>query len=100
MHWQAADAWNKATDKEKAPHVAAAGREKEQYERLCDEYTVKRGAAAAADVAAMARHLVAAEVCCRRIYEDVNQSAIDRAEDLLSCLLLSWRLQLALYRCM
>lgn len=86
MHWQAAEAWNKATEEEKAPHVAAAAREKERYERLCDEYTVKRGAAAAADVAAMARHVVAAEVCCRPICKNVNQSAIDWADDLLSCL--------------
>lgn len=59
MQWQAAEAWNKASQEEKAPHVAAADREKEQYERLCDEYAVRKEAAAAA---AMARHLAAAEV--------------------------------------
>lgn len=67
MHWQAADAWNKATEEERAPHVAAAAREKEQYERLFDEYTFKREAATAADAAALARHLAAAEVRCRLI---------------------------------
>lgn len=60
MHWQAAEAWNKAAEEERAPHVAAAAQEKEQYEKLCDEYTKRE--------AAMARHLMAAEVCCRLIY--------------------------------
>lgn len=61
MHWQAAEAWNKASEEEKAPHVAAAAREKKQYERLCDEYTEKKDAATAA-------------------------AAMNRAKDLLSCL--------------
>ena len=67
MHWQAAEAWNKATEEQRAPHVAAAAQEKKQYERLCDEYTAKREAATAADMAAMARHLMAAEVRRRLI---------------------------------
>lgn len=68
MHWQAAEAWNKAGEEEKAPHVAAAAREKEQYERLCDEYTEKKDAATAS-------------------------AAMNRAKDLLSCLGSDRRLQ-------
>lgn len=65
MHWQAAEAWNKASKEEKAPHVLAAEREKVQYERLCDEYAMRKEAATAAHqagVADMARHLWGAEV--------------------------------------
>ena len=53
---QAAEAWNKASREEKAPHVLAAEREKVQYERLCDEYALRKDAATAAGVADMARH--------------------------------------------
>ena len=53
---QAAEAWNKASKEEKAPHVLAAEREKVQYERLCDEYAMRKDAATAAGVADMARH--------------------------------------------
>lgn len=42
--------------------MAAAEREREAYEKLSDEYAVKREAAAASEVAAMARNLVAAQV--------------------------------------
>lgn len=59
---QAAEAWNKASKEEKAPHVLAAEREKVQYERLCDEYTLRKEAAAAAGEGAMGRHGGAAEV--------------------------------------
>ncbi|KAL3140499.1 hypothetical protein ABBQ32_005085 [Trebouxia sp. C0010 RCD-2024] len=60
----AAEAWNKASKEEKAPHVLAAEREKVQYERLCDEYAMRKEAATAAHqagVADMARHLWGAE---------------------------------------
>lgn len=62
MHWQAAEAWNKASKEEKAPHVLAAEREKVQYERLCDEYAMRKEAASAAGAADMARHVGGAEV--------------------------------------
>jgi len=32
---QAAAAWKKATDEERAPHVAAAERGKQVYQKLC-----------------------------------------------------------------
>ncbi|DBA79906.1 TPA: FACT complex subunit, variant 2 [Trebouxia sp. C0004] len=52
----AAEAWKKATEEEKAPHVAAAEQEKEVYEMLSAEYSVKKDAdAAAAEAEALAR---------------------------------------------
>lgn len=52
----AAEAWKKATEEEKAPHVAAAEQEKGVYEKLSAEYSVKKGAdAAAAEAEALAR---------------------------------------------
>ncbi|KAL3158372.1 High mobility group [Trebouxia sp. C0009 RCD-2024] len=57
----AAEAWNKASKEEKAPHVLAAEREKVQYERLCDEYAMRKEAASAAGAADMARHVGGAE---------------------------------------
>ena len=51
---QAAEAWKKATEEERAPHVAAAEQEKEVYEKASVEYGVKKDAATAAAAAAEA----------------------------------------------
>lgn len=72
---QAAEAWKKATEEEKAPHVAAAELEKEVYEKLSAEYSVKKdadAAAAEAEAEALARQpltsqvraMPPAHVCC------------------------------------
>ncbi len=70
---QAAEAWKKATEEEKAPHVAAAEQEKEVYEKLSAEYSVKKEVdAAAAEAEALARQpltsqvraMPPAHVCC------------------------------------
>lgn len=70
---QAAEAWKKATEEEKAPHVAAAELEKEVYEKLSAEYSVKKEVdAAAAEAEALARQpltsqvraMPPAHVCC------------------------------------
>ncbi|DBA70283.1 TPA: hypothetical protein ACH3X2_012180 [Trebouxia sp. C0005] len=51
----AAEAWKKATEEERAPHVAAAEQEKEVYEKLSAEYTSKKDAdVAAAEAEALA----------------------------------------------
>jgi len=60
---QAAEAWKKATEEEKAPHVAAAEQEKEVYEKLSAEYTVKKDAdVAAAEAEALARQPLTSQV--------------------------------------
>ena len=51
---QAAEAWKKATEEERAPHVAAAEQEKEVYEKASVEYGVKKEAATVAAAAAEA----------------------------------------------
>ncbi len=60
---QAAEAWKKATEEEKAPHVAAAEQEKEVYEKLSAEYMTKKDVdAAAAEAEALARQPLTSEV--------------------------------------
>ncbi len=60
---QAAEAWKKATEEERAPHVAAAEQEKEVYEKLSAEYTSKKDAdVAAAEAEALARQPLTSEV--------------------------------------
>jgi hypothetical protein len=60
---QAAEAWKKATEEERAPHVAAAEQEKEVYEKLSAEYTTKKDVdAAAAEAEALARQPLTSEV--------------------------------------
>ena len=49
---QAVAAWKKATDEEKAPHVAAAEREKQVYQKLSADYHASKEAAAAAEAEA------------------------------------------------
>ena len=44
---QAAEAWKKATEEERAPHVAAAEQEKEVYEKASVEYGVNEETATA-----------------------------------------------------
>lgn len=70
---QAAEAWKKATEEERAPHVAAAEQEKEVYEKLSAEYTSKKDAdVAAAEAEALASRALtsqveampSARVCC------------------------------------
>jgi hypothetical protein len=51
---QAAAAWKKATDEEKDPHVAAAEREKQVYQKLSADYQASKEAAAAAEAEAAA----------------------------------------------
>ncbi|DBB17636.1 TPA: hypothetical protein ACH3X3_002680 [Trebouxia sp. C0006] len=58
----AAEAWKKATEEERAPHVAAAEQEKEVYEKLSAEYTSKKDAdVAAAEAEALARQPLTSE---------------------------------------
>ena len=49
---QAGAAWKKATDEEKAPHVAAAEREKQVYQKLSADHQASKYAAAEAETAA------------------------------------------------
>ena len=51
---QAAAAWKKATDEEKAPHMAAAERAKQEYQKLSADYQARKEAAAAAETVAEA----------------------------------------------
>ncbi len=65
---QAAEAWNKATEEEKAPHAAAAQQEKDVYEKLSADYQVKKEAAAAVEAEALARSLPDSQVRHRILY--------------------------------
>ncbi|KAA6417153.1 MAG: hypothetical protein FRX49_12908 [Trebouxia sp. A1-2] len=59
----AAEAWKKATEEERAPHVAAAEQEKEVYEKLSAEYTSKKDAdVAAAEAEALASRALTSQV--------------------------------------
>ena len=59
---KAAEAWKKATDEEKAPHVAAAEQEKEVYERLSVECQEKKEAASKQEAQALARTFMTSQV--------------------------------------
>ena len=59
---QAAEAWKKATEEERAPHVAAAEQEKEVYEKASVEYGAKKEAAAAAEADGLARQTNVSQV--------------------------------------
>ena len=59
---QAAEAWKKATEEEKAPHVAAAEQEKEVYEKLSSEYEHMRDAATKQQIEALARSMISSQV--------------------------------------
>ena len=49
---QAGAAWKKASDEEKAPHVAASDREKQVYQKLSADHQASKDAAAEAETAA------------------------------------------------
>ncbi len=60
--FQAAAAWRKATHEEKAPHVAAAEREKQVYQKLSADHQASKEAAAAADAETAAGSLAPPQV--------------------------------------
>ncbi len=70
---QAVAAWKKATDEEKAPHVAAAEREKQVYQKLSADYHASKEAAAAAEAEAAAGSLVPPQVSVLNMHSYVKQ---------------------------